>query len=159
MPDHETINSLISLLAVAIAAISLVRARKVEAQQLEYSAINAAYTRKLLERIEKEDQAEQNARVSAELLKVSTGNYRFVITNEGAATATDVVFSIESAGSDDPLSENECKRKLPYPKLNPGESFSLIAGLHMGSTMNYASRVTWKDPDGTVRSVDRQLTL
>ena len=159
MPDHETINSLISLLAVTIAAISLVRARKVEAQQLEYSAINAAYTKKLLERIEKEERMEQKAQLSAELVKVSTGNYRFVITNEGAATATDIMFTIDSAGSDDPLSENECKRKLPYPKLHPGESFSLIAGLHMRSSMSYASRVAWKDPDETARSVDRQLTL
>src|SRR5205809_936975 len=84
---------------------------------------------------------ESKADVTVELVKVGRTDFRFVLLNRGLALATDVNFSIAEDSADNPLVKNECERKLPYPKLEPGQSFTLIAALHMGSAMKYATHL------------------
>jgi uncharacterized membrane-anchored protein YhcB (DUF1043 family) len=149
MKPYEIASLLIAIVAVVISVVSLVRARKVQAKQLEFEAVTAALAKKQLELLEKEEQTQEQARVTAELVKVGRTDYRFVITNLGVAVASDVNFEIDPKSLDNPLVANECARKLPYPSLQPGQSFTLIAALSMGSTMSYNTQLKWKNPDGS----------
>ncbi|MCH8879577.1 MAG: hypothetical protein IID34_06795 [Planctomycetes bacterium] len=149
MTQYEIISSLIAILAVWISTVSLMRARKVQARQLEFEAVTAALAKRQLELIEKEENTQDQARVTADLVKVGKADYRFVITNEGSAVASDVTFDIDPASSDNPLMENQCQRKLPYPSLQPTHSFTLIAALHSESAMSYDTHLKWKNPDGS----------
>ena len=159
MKPYEIISSLIAILALAISVVSLVRARKVQAKQLEFEAITAALAKKQLELLEKEDQTQEQAQVTAELVKVGSTDYRFVIMNQGVAIASDVTFEIDTTSPDNPLVGNECGRKLPYPSLQPGQSFTLIAALHMGSTLSYNTQLKWKNPDGSQGTNNVHLSI
>jgi hypothetical protein len=159
MPGAEIITAAMSLLALVISATALVRARKVDTKQLEYAAINAALTKKQLERMERDDQIAQKALVTADLVKTSSTNYSFVITNQSTVVASEITFAIAATSPDNPLVEGECQRKLPYPVLQPAQSFTLIAALHMGSSMSYPVQLSWKDPDGSVRSNELHLSI
>jgi len=149
MTPYEIISSLVALIALGISIWSLLRARCVQAKQLEFEAITAALAKKQLELLESEEQEEEQAHVTAELVKVGRTDFRFVITNQGPATASDVTFEIDPTSPDNPLAANEAERKLPYPSLQPGQSFTLIAALHMGSAMAYDTHLTWRNPDGS----------
>jgi len=112
----------------------------------------------VLDLIEKEGQTQEKARVTAELVKVGRTDYRFVIMNQGSAVASDVTFEIDHTSPDIPLAGNECKRKLPYPSLQSGQSFTLIAALHMRSAMSYHTHLKWKNPDGSQGANDIHLS-
>ena len=158
MTTYEIISLFFASVAVALSALSMVRTRKVKARQLEFEAITAALAKKQLDLIEKEEQTQEKARVTAELVKVGRTDYRFVIMNQGSAVASDVTFEIDQTSPDNPLAGNECKRKLPYPSLQPGQSFTLIAALHMRSAMSYHTHLKWKNPDGSKGANDIHLS-
>ncbi|MFH1374956.1 MAG: hypothetical protein ABII79_14325 [bacterium] len=158
MTPYEIISFLIAIVALMISALSLYRACKVQAKQLEFEAITAALAKKQLQLLEKQEQTQDQARVTAELVKVGRTDFRFVIMNQGTAVASDVTFEIDPTSPDNPLVGNECQRKLPYPSLQPGQSFTLIAGFHMGSTMSYDTHLKWKNPDGSQAANDVHLS-
>ncbi|MGB7061646.1 MAG: hypothetical protein WBF13_04745 [Candidatus Zixiibacteriota bacterium] len=158
MTPYEIVTSLIAIVALVISTASLIRARKVQARQFEFEAITAALAKKQLEVLEKNEQTEEEARVTAELVKVGRADYRFVIFNQGSAVASDVTFDIDPASPDNPLGGKECQRKLPYPSLQPGQSFTLIADLHMGSAMSYETHLKWKNPNGSQGTSDIHLS-
>ncbi len=149
MTTYGIVNSLIAILALIISTTSLVRARKGQAKQMEFEAITAALAKKQLELLEKREQTDERAHVTAELVKVGQADYRFVITNHGPAAAADVTFGINAGNSDNPLIQNEAQKKLPYRSLEPGHSFTLIANLRLGSAMSYDTHLGWHNPDGT----------
>jgi hypothetical protein len=149
MTSYEIITLLIALLATVISVVSLVSSRKTQEKQLEFEAITAALAKKQLEILEKEEQTDESAHVTAEFVKVGGTDFRFVITNQGPAVASDVTFNIDPSSPDNPLVGNEVERKLPYPSLQPGQSFTLIAALHLGSSMSYDTHLKWQNPDGS----------
>ena len=65
---------------------------------------------------------------------------------------------IDPASPDNPLVGNECQRKLPYPSLQSGQSFTLIAALHMGGAMSYQTHLRWKNSDGSQGANDIHLS-
>ena len=158
MSFYETIVSLIAVAALVISTVSLIRTRKFQAKQLDFEAITAALAKKQLELLEQGEPARDQAYVTAELVKMDRADYRFVIMNQGHATATEVAFEIDPASPDNPLVGNECQRKLPYPSLQSGQSFTLIAALHLGSAMSYQTHLKWKNPDGSPGANDIHLS-
>jgi len=158
MKPYEIASLLIAIVALVISVVVLIRARKFQAKQLEFEAITAALAKKQLELLGKEEQTQEQAHVTAELVKVDRIDYRFVIMNQGVAIASDVTFEIDPTSPDNPLVANECARKLPYPSLQPGQSFTLIASLHMGSAMSYNTQLKWKNPDGSQGTNDVHLS-
>ncbi|HUU15967.1 MAG TPA: hypothetical protein VMW72_02360 [Sedimentisphaerales bacterium] len=158
MTTYEIISLFFASFAVAISVVSMVRTHKVQARQIEFEAITAALAKKQLDLIEKEEQTQEKACVTAELVKVGRTDYRFVIMNQGSAVASDVTFEIDHTSPDIPLAGNECKRKLPYPSLQPGQSFTLIAALNMYSAMSYKTHLKWKNPDGSQGANDIHLS-
>ncbi len=149
MTPYEIITLLIALLAVVVSAVSLVRSHKTQRKQLEFEAITAALAKKQIELIEKEEQTGEHAHVTVELVKVGRTDFRFVIMNQGIAVASDVTFEIDPSSPDNPLSVSETERKLPYPSLQPGQSFTLIASFNLHSSMSYDTHLTWQNPDGS----------
>ncbi len=169
MTVYEILTSLIAVVALLLSTLSLVRGRKAQAKQLDFQAITAALEIKqleLLEKVERTDKREdvtgerrdKRPHVTAELVKVGRTDYRFVIMNQGSAVALDVTFEIDPASPDNPLVKNDCQRKLPYPSLQPAQSFTLIAALHMGSAMVYETHLKWRNPDGSAGTNDVHLS-
>jgi len=149
MKLYEIGTLLIALLATVISTVSLVRSRRTQEKQLEFEAINAALAKKQLELISREETNQEKARVVAELVKVGKTDFRFVIINQSSVMATNVDFEIDENSPDNPLLQDECQKKLPYPFLQPGQSFTLIAAPYKGSTMNYNTLLSWTNPDGS----------
>ncbi|MCJ7632416.1 hypothetical protein MUP77_08495 [Candidatus Bathyarchaeota archaeon] len=149
MTPYEVASLVIAVVAIVISVVSVIRTHKVQAKQLEFEAITAALAKKQLELLGKKEQRREQAHVTAELVKVGRSDYRFVIMNQGVAIASDVTFEIDPMSPDNPLVTNECARKLPYPSLQPGQSFTLIAALSMDSAMSYNTQLKWKNPDGS----------
>lgn len=149
MKPYEITSLLIAIFAIVISVVSLIRASRNQTKQLEFEAITAALAKRQLDLLEIKEQRREQAYVTAELVKVGRSGYRFVIMNQGVAVASDVTFGIDPKSPDHPLVANECARKLPYPSLQPGHSFTLIAALSMDSAMSYNTQVKWKNPDGS----------
>ncbi len=151
-----TLYEILTLLVAAIGAItgvtSLVRTRVIETKQLEFQAVAAALAKRQLKALEKEQSARDKSDVIVDLVKVGRSDFRFVLSNRGGATALNVNFRVAADSPDDPLVQNECDRKLPYPKLEAGQSFTLIAALHMGSAMRYPTHVSWQNADGSTEA-------
>ena len=159
MTTYEFLSICVSLIAAAAAATSLVRARAVQEKQLEFQAITAALAQKQLELLQRQEQAKDKADITVQLVKAGRTDFRFVLFNQGKAAAVNVTMRIAEKSPDNPLIESECKRKLPYPRLEPGQSFTLIAALHMQSSMRYPVHVEWESPDGSKESRDVQAIL
>lgn len=149
MTYYEFLTLLIALLAVVISAVSFVRSGKTQERQLEFEAINATLAKKQLEIILREDTMQGKAHLVVELVKVGKTDFRFVIRNQSSVIATNVDFIIDKNSSNNPLVKNECQGKLPYPYLQPGQFFTLIAALYLGSAMNCDTLLTWTNPDGS----------
>ena len=143
MTRYEILTLLISLLAIIVAVVSLVRTRKIQDKQLEFQKIAADLSTKQLEIIQKEEAA----RINVRLEKFGSG-YKFIITNVGKAVAKDIHFSLDGRAGDNPLIPSEYAEKIPIPALHPGNSATLHASLHMQSAMRYTVCVRWKNPDG-----------
>lgn len=149
MTSYEIVSSMIAVLALIISTVSLTRTRRIQAKQLEFEAITAALAKKQLELLTKEEQSDERAHVTAELVKVGISDYRFVVMNQGTAVASFVTFKIDPASPDNPLLRNETDRKLPYPSLQPGQSFTLIADFNLDSALSYDAHLEWQNPDGS----------
>ncbi len=156
---QEILTLLVALVGAITGVTSLVRTRRIAAQQLEFQAIAATLAKRQLETLERQASAESKADVTVDLVKVDRTDFRFVLSNRGSVPAADVNFRIAQDSPDDPLVRNECERKLPFPKLDPGQSLTLIAALHMGSALKYATHVTWANPDGSIESRDVHVAV
>lgn len=159
MTGYETLTLCVSVIAVVIAAVSLVRTRTVQRKQLELQALAAALARKQLTLLQQDEETKNKANITVELVEAGRTDFRFVLSNQGKAAATKVNLGVAKNSSDNPLLADECERKLPYPRLEPGQSFTLIAALHMGSAMSYAIHLNWENPDGSKESRDVDVSL
>ncbi|MEJ1465004.1 MAG: hypothetical protein RPU15_17310 [Candidatus Sedimenticola sp. (ex Thyasira tokunagai)] len=148
MTGFEILSLLVSILAVAIAAISLVRTRRIAAKQLELQHVTAELSRKQLEIINSEEEAQTRALIDVEL-EGSGSNYKFVISNYGGAEAKDVHFHLGGEGEGNPLVGSEYAHKIPIKSLKPGKSVTLIAALTLGSPAQFNTFVRWINPDGS----------
>ena len=146
MTTYEIITTLVSLLAVIVASVSLYRTREIASQQLELERTTSELSRKQLEIIAAEEKALQKAHIDVELEGYGA-DWRFVITNNGAAEASDVNFYLEGEGN--PLVANDYAEKIPIRALKPGKSISIYAALSMGVPRQYTTNVRWNNPDGT----------
>lgn len=149
MTSYEIVAPWIAIVALIISTVSLARTSRIQTKQLEFEAITAALAKKQLELLTKEEQSDERAHVTAELVKVGISDYRFVVMNQGAAVASYVTFKIDPASPDNPLLRNEAESKLPYPSLHPGQSFTLIAAFNLDSALSYDAHLEWQNPDGS----------
>ena len=159
MSLYEILTLLVALIGAVTGFTSLIRTRRLAAKQLEFQAIAAALAKTQLLEFEREEAARTQADVIVELVKTGRTDFRFVLTNRGVAPAASVDFKIAVGSPDNPLVERECQEKLPFPRLDPGQSFTLIAARDMGSAIKYATHVRWQNEDGSAVSRDVHVAL
>ena len=117
---YEVLTLLVALTGAVTGLTSLVRTRRLGEKQLEFQAITAALAKRQLQALERQEDGKNKADICVELVKVGRTDFRFVVSNRGAAPATNVNVKIADDSPDNPLVGNECERKLPFPKLEPG---------------------------------------
>ena len=156
MTGYEIFSLIVSSLAILVAVVSLVRTRKIAAQQIELEKITAELSKKQLDILTSEELARSKAYIDVEL--EDFGNtHKFIVTNKGGAEATNVNFSIPGDGS--PLVANEYTKKIPIKSLKPEKSVTLIAAISMGSPHEFNVFVSWNNPDGSQQNEKYLVSL
>jgi hypothetical protein len=145
MTKYEILTLVVSLLAIIVSAVSLVRTRKIAAQQLELEKITAELSKKQLEEILKSNENALKASVEVEL-QSSGDNKNLIICNKGRAEAKNV--SIKVLGDYDPTTKDDFDSKIPIKSLRPGKRVSLFASGAFGTPSRYDIEVTWDNPNG-----------
>ena len=146
-----------SLLSIVIATISLIRTRKVAAEQLELRRITARLNEKQIERIDADAKQRALPKLTVALTKLGKSR-KFIIANRGEASAFDLNFSIVDC-SDNPTSSSEIADKFPYTELRPGQQVKLIAAIHMQSPRKYHVVLAYNDSSGETHSENHHVSL
>ncbi len=156
MTGYEILSLIVSSLAALVAVVSLVRTRKIAAQQIELERATAELSKKQLAILNSEELERAKAYIDVKL--EDFGNtHKFIITNTGGAEATNVHFSISGDGS--PLVTNEYTKKIPIKSLKPEKSVTLIAAISMGSPHEFNVFVSWNNPDGSQQKEEYLVSL
>ncbi len=145
MTKYEILTLVVSLLAVIVSTVSLVRTRKIAAQQLDLEKITAELSKKQLEKIIESEEDDIKALIEVSLHSSGTNN-ELVISNNGKAEAKNV--SIRVLGDYDPTIRGDFESKIPIKSLRPGRSVSLFAATEIGTPSSFDIEVTWENPDG-----------
>lgn len=146
----------ISILSVIIAAVSLIRTRKLAAEQLELERVTAELSAKQIQQIEREDQQRQRPDFHVDLTKLGNDHY-FLVANRGDGSAFDLNFELIDC-SNSPLYEDSV-RMFPYAELKSQARVKVPAAIHLGSPRSYNVRLMWKERDGTEKSEDFTVYL
>ncbi|QYM67282.1 hypothetical protein K1X80_19990 [Pseudomonas sp. So3.2b] len=147
--SYEDLTLLVSLLAIVISTVSLVRARRLGEEQLKLEKITAELSAYQIKEIEERALLKDRPAIKVRLSKLGNRS-EFVVANAGQGSAYDINFELVDC-SDSPLYDAESK--LPYPELRPSSTFKLGAAFHMGSPVQYQVKVTWRDSRGLQEDV------
>ena len=143
MSDFEKISLAISIVALIISVLSIVRARKTQSAFLEFEKIHVELSKKQLQEY---DEIEINKNKTN--LNVNIYDGSIFICNIGNTVASEITLDFTNP-KDDCIIESE-KDKLPYPMLNPSEEFKLIGSYHTHEAPQLVSiKVKWKNMNGS----------
>ncbi|WLP93867.1 hypothetical protein [Psychrobacter sp. M13] len=146
MSKFEVLSIIISILAVGISTISLVRTRKLAKEQLELERITAELSRLQIESIAEEKTNKTKPKFNVSLTKMGK-SYNFYISNTGQGSAYNVNFELIDC-EDSPLFNSELIDMFPYQEMRPGSRIKLLASLHFNSPSKYQSKLSWEDENG-----------
>ena len=149
MTLYEGATASISFLALVISFVALVRSRNNQKRLLELEEINASLSQAQLEkmRLDAENDLKANLSVS---LEGSGSSYKFIVSNSGPASASDIHFSLEGDLEHFPLVGGDYEQKLTYPALEADDYYYLVASFPLSVTQNiYRVALRWKNSDGT----------
>jgi hypothetical protein len=133
----DMITPLISILAVIISLVALIRGRKNSQKLIELEEIHAQLSRKQLEEYERQETDSLKANLTVSL-QADGSSGRFIIENKGPAVAKKIYFSLIEEGEHNPLVSGDFEKKIPYPQLNPGESYHFLASFPLSTVLIYA---------------------
>ena len=163
MTAYETLTLFVALLGVIIAAVSLIRTRRLSEQQQRMQHKQEELTDMQLQLLRREvgelTRRSPTADVRITLERRGTNDHRFIITNWGTGAARNVNVSLPSHAERSPLVEGDYNEKLPILELLPGDRVSLMAALTMGMSLTFDAVLTWTDPDGSEQRRERQVSL
>jgi hypothetical protein len=159
LTPYEILTIIIASVGAVTGIASLWRTHVLARKQLEYQAIAAALAKRQLEALIRQENAENRADLTVDLVKVTSTDFRFVVSNRGLAAASDVNVEVDPSSPDNPMVQGERAQKLPFPRLDSGQSFTLIAALHLRSAMQYSLHLTWRDPGGRIERRDAHVAL
>ena len=144
----DVINSIISVVAVVISLVALIRGRKNSQKLIELEEVHAQLSRKQLEEYEKKEADSLKASLAVSL-QTDGSSGKFIIENMGPASAKKIYFSLNEEGDHNPLISGDFNKKIPYPLLNPGETCHLMASFPLAVTqMIYGVDLRWHTEDG-----------
>jgi hypothetical protein len=93
MSNFETLTLLVSVLAVVISTISLVRTRKLAKEQLELERVTAELSRLQIQNLEEDRESKTKPKFNVTLSKLGQSSF-FYISNTGEGTAYEVNFEL-----------------------------------------------------------------
>ncbi|MAD45463.1 MAG: hypothetical protein CMI02_07715 [Oceanospirillaceae bacterium] len=149
MSNFETLTLLVSLLAVIISTISLVRTRKLAKEQLELERVTAELSRLQIQSLEEDRESKTKPKFNVTLSKLGKSSF-FYISNTGEGTAYEVNFELVDC-EDSPLT-SDLSEKFPHPEMKPNSRVKLIAAMHLGSPSKYQVKLSWKNSSGENQS-------
>lgn len=144
MSSYESLSLLVSLLAIVISTVSLVRSRKLGEEQLKLERITAELSAYQIKEIEERELLKDKPKIGLRLSKLGDTS-EFVIANTGQGSAYDIGFELLDC-KDNPL--YDAQYKLPYPELRPSTTLKLRASFHLSSPMQFQAKVSWRDSVG-----------
>jgi len=147
MSLFETLTLLISVLAIVVSTVSLVRTRKISEEQLKLERITAELSAHQIKEIEEQKSLKNKAGMNVRINKLGDVS-EFVIANNGQGSAYDVDFELVDC-DDNPL--YDAQYKLPHQVLKPRSVIKLRAAFHMSSDMKYQAKVSWRDEGGAMQ--------
>ena len=143
MSDFEKLSLAISIVALIISFISIVRARKTQSAFLEFEKIHVELSKKQLQEINEMENNKNKTDLSVNIFDGS-----MYISNKGSTVATEITIDFSNA-EDDCIIGSE-KDKLPYPMLNPNEEIKLIGSYNTFSAPQLVPiKMKWKNMDGS----------
>jgi hypothetical protein len=105
--------------------------------------------KKQLEILLREERGKNTARLSLSLERDGR-NFRFHLTNISEVDARDVELELLlTRPEDNPLVRSEYEQKFPLKRLQPCESVSLTAALHISSPTAFNALIKWTNPSGS----------
>lgn len=149
MSNFETLTLLVSVLAVVISTISLVRTRKLAKEQLELERVTAELSRLQIQSLEEDRESKTKPKFNVTLSKLGKSSF-FYISNTGEGTAYEVNFELVDC-EDSPLT-SDLSEKFPHPEMKPNSRVKLIAAMHLGSPSKYQVKLSWKNSSGENQS-------
>ena len=149
----------ISIVALVVAAVSLMRTRAFNQQQLDLQRVVSDLARKQLEILNREEV--ESGRTHLDIQIVPCGNaHEFLVSNVGAYPARDIEFEVEpQGGGDSPLIQSDYNAKFPVPVLQPSGSVGAMAAFSMGSARGFKVTLRWKDASDSPVEVETFLAL
>lgn len=142
------IETLISVIAVAISFIALIRSRQNTQKLIELEEIHAQLSKRQLAEYAERELESTKANLAVRLESMSTSG-KFVIENSGPAVAKNIYFSLTQDGDHNPLVAGDFDKKIPFPHLNAGDSYYLLANFPLEVTqMIYGIDLRWYTEDG-----------
>lgn len=146
MSKFEVLSLIISILAVMISTLSLIRTRELAKEQLELEKVTAELSRLQIEGITEQKTNKTKPKFNVSLTKLGKA-YNFYISNTGQGSAYNVNFELIDC-EDSPLFTSELIDIFPYQEMKPSSRIKLLASLHMNSHSKYQSRLSWEDESG-----------
>jgi len=146
---YELLTLLASIIAIVISAVSLVRTRKLAAEQLELERITAELSRLQIKSIEEQEHLKTKPQLNVAITKLGSSSH-FIVANTGKGSAYKVNLDLIDC-QDNPLT-SEIHHILPYPEMKQNSRFKLLAAFHMSSPCKYQVKLTWQDSTGEEHS-------
>lgn len=134
----------ISIIAVIISTVALVRSRKIAQEQLRLEKITAELSKKQLELLQIEEISKTKPKLNVTVQPLGK-NHCFYITNTGNVDIYHLNFEIIN-DQDKPL--YDAHDKLPLKELRANSVLKLRAAFHFGSPSKYEVKLSWQDEHG-----------
>jgi len=149
----------ISIIALIVAVVSLMRNRSFNEKYLELQRIVSDLARKQLEILNRDESQEGHTYLDMQI--VPKGNaHEFLVSNVGDYPAREIEFEIKPQGSgESPLIQSDYEEKFPVSILQPGNSVGAMAAFHMGSPRGFMATLRWKDESDSPVEIETFLAL
>ena len=153
------IELLISIIALIVAVVSLMRNRSFNERYLELQRVVSDLARKQLEILNRDESQEGHTYLDIQI--VPKGNaHEFLVSNFGEYPAKDIEFAVRPQGSgESPIIQRDYDEKFPIPILQPGNSVGAMAAFHFGSPRAFMVTLRWKDDSDTPIEIETFLAL
>ena len=149
MSRYELLTLLISLLAVIISTVSLVRGHRLAVRQAALQRTQAELAALQHELLLRDEQDREKADLRADLVPTHQNNFKLVVQNVGACAARNIRLEpTNQAGVEDALTRSDLDEVFPVSELLPGQEVRVQLYTHLGTRWPLKGTCTWDDDSG-----------
>jgi hypothetical protein len=139
MTLYETLTLLMSLLALAVSTVSLVRGRKLGQVQEDLANITSELALRQIDSLEIAKQEKAVPLLGVHITSLAKTSY-FIIANTGQGSAFDVDLELIDCPDNPLVTAGDL---LPCPELKPRSTVKLLAVFHNRSPLRYQVKLRW----------------